>query len=78
VVGFLKTPIAVYLRGSQMLLSIPEVLTRTGLPERTFYWLRKHDRFPQPMRIGPRDRAYPAAVIDEWIAAHRGERQTTE
>jgi predicted DNA-binding transcriptional regulator AlpA len=33
------------------ILSTKEVLTMTGLPRSTFYWLRSEGRFPEPARI---------------------------
>ncbi len=52
----------------ERLLRLPEVLHRVGLAKPTLYQKIAAGEFPRPVRIGPRAVAWPASVIDRWIA----------
>ena len=51
-------------------LTIEEVLALTGQKRPTFYHRRARGRFPQPVKVGRREVAYPRAVVDAWIAKY--------
>jgi prophage regulatory protein len=58
------------------LLSINQVLERTGLPRSTFYWKRAHGEFPAPVRLG-RFVAWRDDVIFHWLRDQRWEATST-
>ena len=53
------------------LLSLPEVLTMTGLARRTCYRYRTAGTFPQPVRLPPTPFvAWRSDDIAAWLKAH--------
>ncbi|WP_018144886.1 AlpA family transcriptional regulator [Thioalkalivibrio sp. AKL6] len=53
---------------TEILQRMPDVRRRTGLSRSTIYRLIQEGRFPKPIKIGDRASAWPASVIDRWIA----------
>jgi prophage regulatory protein len=49
------------------LLRMPSVLTLTGLSKTEIYRRINTGKFPQPIKLGARAVAWPAAQIDAWI-----------
>ncbi|EBE7431263.1 AlpA family transcriptional regulator [Salmonella enterica] len=52
---------------NQSLISLPEVLKRTGFGKAWIYRLISEGRFPAPVKIGTRAVAFVESEIDEWI-----------
>jgi excisionase family DNA binding protein len=50
------------------LLTIREIIARTGLSERTFYRLRKRGEFPEPVRVSSNRRLvlFRSDQVDAW------------
>ena len=51
------------------MLSITEVMARTGLGRTTVWRWEKEGRFPKRRQLGPNRVGYLQEEIDEWIAA---------
>ncbi|HEJ7997833.1 TPA: AlpA family transcriptional regulator [Serratia liquefaciens] len=62
---------------SEKLLRLAEVKGRTGYSRAWIYKLIAQNRFPQPIKIGPRSIAFVESEVEEWInqriAESRGE-----
>lgn len=56
------------------LLRRPEVEARTGLSRSELYRRIAQGDFPAPVKLGERASAWPAAEVDNWIAARIAER----
>lgn len=54
---------------SQSLLRLPAVCERTGLPKTTIYRLIREGKFPAPIPLAGRTRAWDSTAVDGWIAA---------
>jgi prophage regulatory protein len=54
--------------GASILLRLPHVISRTGLPKSSIYMLMGQGKFPRPVKITSRAVAWPSSVVDEWIA----------
>lgn len=52
------------------LLSTQVVLACTNLSRSQLYRLRERNRFPQPVKTGPRDIGYRRDDIERWIRAN--------
>lgn len=50
------------------LLRRKEVERETGLSRSSIYQYMQEDRFPKPLKIGPRAVAWPASEIEAWKA----------
>ena len=48
---------------------LPTVMYRTGLSSSEIYRRISMNRFPRPVKLGPRSSAWSAAEIDDWIQA---------
>lgn len=53
---------------SHRLLRVDAVLALTGLPKSTLYRMIAERRFPAPVRLSERARAWPEAEVQGWIA----------
>lgn len=51
------------------LLRLPDVLARTGLKKTTFYALIKNGKFPPPLALTERTRAWSSVEVQGWIDA---------
>ena len=51
----------------QQLLRIQDVCKRIGLRRSTIYRMLAEKRFPQPVQLGERARAWPASEVDQWV-----------
>ncbi len=60
------------------LLRKPEVLNRTGLATSTLYAYMAQGTFPKPVKIGPRNVAWPEAAVSDWIASRPAAELRTE
>ena len=49
------------------LLRLPSVEAQTGLSKSEIYRRIKAGTFPQPLKLGARAVAWPAAQIDAWV-----------
>lgn len=49
------------------LLRLPSVEAQTGLSKSEIYRRIKDGKFPQPIKLGTRAVAWPAAQIDAWV-----------
>lgn len=62
---------------SEKLLRLAEVKGRTGYSRAWIYKLIEKNRFPKPIKIGPRSIAFVESEVEEWInqriAESRGE-----
>lgn len=56
------------------LLTVQQVIARTGLPRRTFYAQRERGAFPPPDLVLSRSPLYRSDTVEAWIRQHRGER----
>lgn len=56
------------------LLRVREVIATTGLPRSTLYSLIGEGRFPRPVRISDRGRAWLETEVTDWIAERVAER----
>lgn len=54
---------------------LPTVMYRTGLSSSEIYRRISMNRFPQPVKLGPRSSAWSAAEIDDWINARLAARR---
>lgn len=52
-----------------VLLRLPDVCARTGLPKSSVYRLIRQQKFPAPVPLAGRTRAWDSAAVDGWIAA---------
>jgi predicted DNA-binding transcriptional regulator AlpA len=52
------------------LLTVREVLERTGLHRSMLSRLRDRGRFPEPIHLGPFHIAFPSDRIDQWLKAN--------
>lgn len=50
-------------------LRLSEVEDKIGYKKSWIYQAIKEGRFPEPVKIGPRARAFVEAEIDEWMQA---------
>lgn len=48
---------------------LPDVCARTGLAKTTIYRLIREDKFPAPVPLAGRTRAWDSAAVDAWISA---------
>lgn len=55
------------------ILRLPTVKDRTGLSRSTIYKFIAADRFPKPVRLGPRAVGWLESGIDDWIAGRVAE-----
>lgn len=53
---------------NERLLRRREVESRTGLSTTTIYRLMRQERFPLPLKIGPKAVRWPESEIADWIA----------
>ena len=51
------------------LLRRPEIEQRCGLTRSTIYRLMDDDRFPRPVRVGPKAVRWLESDIDAWVAS---------
>ena len=51
------------------LIRLLEVEQRFGLSRSTIYRLMREDRFPLPIRVGPRAVRWSLAELEAWVAA---------
>ena len=51
------------------LLRRPEIEQRCGLARSTIYRLMDEDRFPRPIRVGPKAVRWLESDIDAWVAS---------
>lgn len=56
-------------RVMQVFLRMPSVIQITGLGRSTIYRLIADQKFPRPVRLGPRAVAWRRIEIDEWSDA---------
>lgn len=56
-------------RATQVFLRMPSVIQITGLGRSTIYRLIADQKFPRPVRLGPRAVAWRRIEIDEWSDA---------
>jgi prophage regulatory protein len=49
------------------LLRLPSVAAQTGLSKSEIYRRIKDGKFPQPIKLGARAVAWPAAQIEAWV-----------
>jgi prophage regulatory protein len=53
-----------------MLLRLPKVIERTGLPRSTIYLLMANKKFPRPIPLeSARSVAWIASEVNEWVLA---------
>lgn len=52
------------------LLSVKDVLARTGMHRSMLSRLRETGKFPRHIHLGPRYVAWPSYAIDEWCKAN--------
>lgn len=48
---------------------LPDVCARTGLAKTTIYRLIRGGKFPAPVPLAGRTRAWDSAAVDAWISA---------
>lgn len=48
---------------------LPDVCARTGLAKTTIYRLIREGKFPAPVPLAGRTRAWSSVSVDDWIAA---------
>ena len=58
----------------QRMLRRRDVEARTCLSKSTLYRLMSEGRFPRPVPLGVRARAWPEEEIDAWLEERRSER----
>jgi len=51
----------------ETLLRLPDVLARTGLSRSVAYRLMSEGKFPKPIALSDRARAWPASIVQKWI-----------
>lgn len=52
---------------SPKILRLPEVMSATGLSRSTIYAYVANERFPKPIKLGPRAVGWLVIDIEEWI-----------
>jgi len=60
----------------KQLLRLPQVRERVGLSKSELYRLVSLGRFPRPIPLGDRARAWDADEVEAWIAARIASRGT--
>lgn len=55
-------------------MRLPEVKAETGYSGSSIYALVKEKKFPAPIKLGPRARAWDSDEVDEWKAERKAER----
>jgi len=56
------------------LMRLPKVMKKTGFSEPWIYRLMSQNRFPRPIKLGPRAVAWVEEEVDAWIEARIAER----
>ena len=56
-------------QSSGPLLRLPSVQTQTCLSKSEIYRRIKAGKFPEPIKLGARAVAWPAAQVDAWVKA---------
>ena len=60
------------------ILRRPAVIEKTGLSRCTIENMRKENKFPQPIQLGPRNIGWIESEVDEWIMQKIEERDKSE
>ena len=63
---------------AEVLLRLPTVAARTGLPRSTIYAKIKEGDFPAPIPLGKRSVAWIESQVDEWIQSRIAAYGSTE
>lgn len=59
----------------QTVLTLPDVVKRTGVSRTRIYEMMEAGRFPKPIKIGARAIAFIADEVDGWVADRMAERE---
>ena len=59
----------------ERLLRVHEVLYVTGLSMPTLYRMMREQKFPRPVRLGPKSVAWPESEIDNFVRTRIAERK---
>lgn len=55
-----------------IILRLPEVTARTGLPRSTIYYYMNRNTFPDTIKLGARSIGWFESEIQEWIDSRKG------